>query len=104
MTKKDIKEKICYIVADKMEENVEITENSDFAFDLGLDSLDMVEVFMDTETVFGINISKYEEDDIKTVSDLVRLVFSKTCGSSESEIQGKFDKFKEKTEKINNFQ
>jgi acyl carrier protein len=42
--------------------------------DLGLDSLDLVELVMDLEEEFGVPISDDEAGRIKTVEDLIRLI------------------------------
>ena len=47
--------------------------------DLGLDSLDMIEVIMDIEDAFDYNIEIYDEEQehIQTVEDLFNLVLNK---------------------------
>ena len=45
--------------------------------DLGLDSLQTIELVMEVERVFTIEISDYELDDIITVGDLIRCVKGK---------------------------
>jgi acyl carrier protein len=44
------------------------------ADDLAADSLDLMEVVVDLETVFGIVMAEREIDRVRTVSDLIRLV------------------------------
>lgn len=45
--------------------------------DLGLDSLDMVEITMKLEEKFDISIEDEEIENLKTVSDIIELVVSK---------------------------
>ena len=49
------------------------------ADDLGLDSLDMVEVIMDIEEAFDYNIEIYdnEQEQLQTVEDLFNLILNK---------------------------
>ncbi|KAM3120827.1 putative acyl carrier protein [Candidozyma auris] len=46
--------------------NKDITESSNFVTDLGLDSLDVVEVVMEVEHEFNIQIPDHEADSLKT--------------------------------------
>jgi len=45
-----------------------------FASDLGLDSLDMIEMLLELEDFFDIDISKEDADKIKTVEDSINTV------------------------------
>ena len=49
-----------------------ITENSSFLDDLGLDSLDTIELIMEFEEEFNIEIPDKEAEKIKTVGDVIR--------------------------------
>ena len=49
-----------------------ITENSSFLDDLGLDSLDIIELIMAFEEEFNIEIPDKEAEKIKTVGDVIR--------------------------------
>jgi acyl carrier protein len=65
-------EKICEIIADKMD-----IDASDIAMDssfesLKIDSLDMVEIVMDIEEEFDVSIE--EAENLKTVADLVNFI------------------------------
>ena len=53
----EIASRVKVIIADKLnvDEN-EVTENAEFTKDLGADSLDTVELIMEFEKEFGINI------------------------------------------------
>ncbi len=65
-------EKVAKILADYKDMDVsEIKPESSFA-DLGLDSLDTVEIIMNLEDEFGVSIEMNE--DLKTVADVVSLL------------------------------
>ena len=49
-----------------------ITENSSFIDDLGLDSLDIVELIMLFEEEFNLEIPDKDMEKIKTVGDLIK--------------------------------
>ncbi|MBA7576870.1 Acyl carrier protein [subsurface metagenome] len=49
-----------------------ITENSSFIGDLGLDSLDIVELIMAFEEEFNIEIPDKDMEKIKTVGDVIK--------------------------------
>ncbi|MBA7566792.1 acyl carrier protein [Candidatus Atribacteria bacterium 1244-E10-H5-B2] len=49
-----------------------ITENSSFLDDLGLDSLDIIELIMAFEEEFNIEIPDKEAEKIKTVGDVIK--------------------------------
>ncbi|MBA2274265.1 MAG: acyl carrier protein [Actinobacteria bacterium] len=58
-------------------EEAKITYEADLVRDLGLDSLDTVEVTMGLEERFGVEIPDTELEDVATVSDAVGLVEKK---------------------------
>lgn len=63
------------IVIDKLGvEPYEVVENASFMNDLGADSLDAVELIMEFEKEFGINIPDEIAERIRTVGDAVRLL------------------------------
>ena len=67
--------KIASIIADKngIEEG-EITAESDFTNDLGMDSLDLVELVLELENEFNIEISDSDAENIHTVAVAVEHV------------------------------
>lgn len=72
MTKDDILEKVQKIVADQLEkEKEEVKPESNFANDLGADSLDTVELVMALEEEFEIEIPDEEAEKIATVQAAV---------------------------------
>jgi acyl carrier protein len=54
---------------------VEISGTSHFTNDLGLDSLDTVEVVMAIEEEFSIEIPDKDADEIRTVGDAIDYIF-----------------------------
>jgi len=69
----DVKEKIIALLNDKLGyEEAELSEDKDLVNDLGIDSLDMVEIIMGIEEKFGLKIEDSEVAGIKTVGDLIR--------------------------------
>ena len=73
----EIKEKITNIIVNKL--NVEpsiVTDDAEFINALGADSLDIVELIMDIEHEFNINIPDNMTEKIVTVGDAVMVVES----------------------------
>ena len=70
-------DKVKDIVLDKLgtEEN-KITEAASFMDDLGADSLDTVELIMEMEEEFGIEIPDEEAEKLATVGDAVMYIDS----------------------------
>ncbi|MEZ0536355.1 acyl carrier protein [Caldicellulosiruptoraceae bacterium PP1] len=69
--------KVRSLIADKLNIDEEsITENSSFIKDLGADSLDLVELIMQFEEEFDLEIPDEEVEKIKTVGDAVRYIDS----------------------------
>jgi len=69
-------EKVLEIIEEQLHLNgVEITEDSSFKDDLGVDSIDMVELVMAFEDEFGIEVSYEElEKRVKTVGDAIEFL------------------------------
>ena len=71
----ETKERIMNLLADKLGyERCEIKEEQDLITELGIDSLDMVEIIMGIEEEFGLKIDDKEVEGIKTVEDLIKKV------------------------------
>lgn len=69
------KQRVLFIVADTLgyfEE--EVDDNNSLTDDLGMDSLDQVEICMGIEKEFNINIPDSEFENVKTVQDLYSCV------------------------------
>lgn len=68
----DIAEKVKDIVCEQMgAARDKITESTSFVNDLGADSLDTVELVMEFEEHFDINIPDEEAEKIQTVGDAI---------------------------------
>ena len=68
----DVAEKVKAIIVDKLGvEESEVTNDSSFTNDLGADSLDTVELIMEFEKEFDIQIPDDKAEAIATVGDAV---------------------------------
>lgn len=68
----DVSDKVKAIICDQlMVDSEEITDESSFVEDLGADSLDTVELIMEFEDEFGIEISDEQAEKISTVGEAV---------------------------------
>ena len=73
----EIAEKVKAIIVDKLSVDAEdVKAEASFANDLGADSLDIVELIMDIEHEFNINIPDNMTEKIVTVGDAVKVVES----------------------------
>jgi acyl carrier protein len=80
MTQADVFERLKSIFADKLGVDiVEVTKESNIAKDLGADSLDQVELVMEVEKEFNIQIPDDEVEKIKTVGQAFDLIINKTA-------------------------
>ncbi len=71
-------EKIATLMADQLGvDKSSITLESEIIKDLGADSLDVVEMLLDLEKEYGVEITDEQAADIKTVGDIVKLIESK---------------------------
>ncbi len=78
MTNEEIVKQVKAIIVDKLGvEESEVTETANFTNDLGADSLDTVELLMEFEKVFGIQIPDDEASTIATVKDAIEKVAEK---------------------------
>ena len=71
----DILKEIQVIISDIMicdEEDISL--DSRFVEDLGVDSLDAIEIIMDVEDLFSIGISEEQSDKMHTVGDMVKFL------------------------------
>lgn len=68
----DIASKVRAIIADQlMVDPEEVTDEASFVEDLGADSLDTVELIMEFEDEFGVEISDEDAEKIATVGEAI---------------------------------
>ncbi len=71
-TREEIAAKVKNIIVDKLNVDAsEVTENAHFTNDLGADSLDTVELIMEFEQEFNIEIEDDQAQKIQTVGDAI---------------------------------
>jgi acyl carrier protein len=58
-------------------EIVKLTDEADFKDDLGIDSLDLIELRMEIEKRFSVNMPEEEAENLKTVGSLIEFVKDK---------------------------
>lgn len=73
----DILERVTKIIVDRLGvEEAEVKPEASFKEDLGADSLDVVELVMELEDEFELEISDEEAEKISTVQDVVTYIES----------------------------
>ena len=78
----DVAKKIKLVIAEQAKmKPEEITEKAKFTADLGLDSLDMVELIMELEEGLGIEIPDKDAEKLTTVGEAISYV--EKCLSSK---------------------
>ena len=71
----NIAEDVKAIIVEKLGVDAsEVTETASFTNDLGADSLDTVELIMEFEKAFGINIPDDQAEKISTVGDAIAYI------------------------------
>ena len=71
----EIESKVKAIIVDKLGvDEAEVVATASFTNDLGADSLDTVELIMEFEKEFGINIPEYQAEKITTVGDAISYI------------------------------
>ncbi len=79
MDEKAVEEKVIAIVSDQLSVPAEeVTRESSFIDDLKADSLDVVEMVMEFEDEFDIQIPDDDYDKIKTVGDAIEYICEKS--------------------------
>lgn len=74
----EVKQKVVEIIVNKLSvEESKVTENAHFINDLGADSLDTVELIMEFEKQFNVEIPDEDAKDIATVGDAINFVEKK---------------------------
>ena len=71
----EIESKVKAIIVDKLGvDEAEVVSTASFTNDLGADSLDTVELIMEFEKEFGINIPDDQAEKITTVGDAISYI------------------------------
>lgn len=71
----EIEERVTAIIVDKLGVNAsEVKPEATFAQDLGADSLDTVELIMEFEKEFGVQIPDQDAEGITTVGDAISYI------------------------------
>ncbi|MDR2424656.1 MAG: acyl carrier protein [Prevotellaceae bacterium] len=71
----DVATKVKSIIVEKLAvDEKEVTPTASFTNDLGADSLDIVELIMEFEKVFGVQIPDGDAEKIGTVGDAVSYI------------------------------
>ena len=71
----EVADKVKAIIVDKLsDEETEVTNEASFTNDLGADSLDTVELIMEFEKEFGIQIPDDQAEKITTVGDAIKYI------------------------------
>ena len=75
----DIEAKVKQIIVDKLSvDEAEVKNEASFSNDLGADSLDTVELIMEFEKEFKIQIPDEQAEKIQTVGDAIAYIEEKT--------------------------
>ena len=75
MAEKEIFERVKKIIVDRLGvDESEVTPEASFKDDLGADSLDVVELVMELEDEFELEISDEEAEKINTVGEVVEYI------------------------------
>ncbi len=72
----DIESKVKEIIVEqlKVDDPASVTNEASFIDDLGADSLDTVQLIMELESEFGVEIPDEESTKIKTVQDAIDFI------------------------------
>ncbi len=75
----EIEKKVKELIAEKLNKDLsEISNNASFIDDLGADSLDVVQLVMDMEEEFGLDIPESDAEKIVTVQDAINYIVEHT--------------------------
>ncbi len=70
-----VKDRVIEIVCEQMgQPKDKVSEETSFINDLGADSLDTVELVMELEDEFDLNIPDEEAENIRTVGDAIKYI------------------------------
>lgn len=77
MQKEELFKQLKHVIVSKSFTDHEVTTDKNLKDDLELDSLDKVELLMECEVQFKINIEDEEYEKIETVGDLLDIIYRK---------------------------
>ena len=84
MSEKSIEDRVIEIVCEQLSTSKEnVTGETSFINDLGADSLDTVELVMEFEERFGIEIPDDAAEKIQTVGAAVEFIKNKTAAANQ---------------------
>ena len=73
-----LEEKVINLVMEQLDVTKEVCVlEASFIDDLGADSLDLVELIMEMEEVFGVEIADEELEKIRTIKDIIEFLTKK---------------------------
>uniref|UniRef100_UPI0040566A5E acyl carrier protein n=1 Tax=Alistipes sp. TaxID=1872444 RepID=UPI0040566A5E len=71
----EVQEKVVKIIVDKLGvKESEVTPEATFTGDLGADSLDTVELIMEFEKAFGVQVEDEAAEKFQTVGDVINYI------------------------------
>ena len=77
MSEQEVLDKVIQLISERFSVDVlKITRDTTFQEDLGADSLDVVELVMELEDAFGIQIYDEDAEQIVTIGDAVNYIDS----------------------------
>ena len=77
MSEQEVLDKVIQLISERFSVDVlKISKDTTFQEDLGADSLDVVELVMELEDAFGIQISGEDAEQIVTIGDAVNYIVS----------------------------
>jgi len=81
-TLESISERVKEIILEKLDvEKDDITDEASFVDDLGADSLDTVEMVMDLEDEFDVEIPDEDAEKMSSVGEAIRYIYEKVSAS-----------------------
>lgn len=77
MNREEIKEQVFLKIEEIVWDDVDRNEELELREDLGLDSLDCIELLLNIERQFNISVSDEEAEPVKTVKEVVDIIEQK---------------------------
>ena len=84
MRMSDVRDKVKQVIVEQLSVNPEeVTDDASFIEDLGADSLDIVELVMELEEQFGVDIPDEDAEKISSVGEAIKYIEEKIGGAKE---------------------